>query len=459
MTRFHAPGLRPLQWVTGSSSAEDIRASLWFWPSMMWVCSLGLTFGLLTVRPDPHSWVGEVGWPGDASSASTMVQLVATAVTTATTLLLSLTVVALQLASQQFSPRLLRTFARDRQIQLSLGLLLSTVVVALTTLRGIDPERPLPVLALGLTWLLGLVSLVVLLAFVAHIVRSLRVDTMMAHVHAQTVGAVEASYAPWGQGPEAPGDDVTGEAGGELVPSPRSGFVRSINPDALIRVAREHGILLRMRLRPGDSVVQGTPAANARRVEGNGRLDVSALADALLEGVSLGHERTAEQDVAFGFRELVDIAVKAISPGINDPTTAAEALNYLSDLVVRLQDRRLGSQLKRDDDGVPRLVLPDRDHRYYLDLACAQLRRFGAEQPEVLTALLRLLRDAAGNARTDDQRAEIARQAALVLQTMSEHLVEEDERSVRELGRRVELALSGDLAAAYDDRAGETRSI
>jgi uncharacterized membrane protein len=451
-------GLRRFVPATRSSGAEDVRASLWFLPSVMGLAALLGTFVLLTVRPDPRSWLGKWGWPGDPSTASTLLQLVASAVMTATTLTLSLTIVALQLASQQFSPRLLRMFARDRRIQASLGVLLSTVVVALATLRGIDPDRPLPVLALGLTWALGLLSVVVLLAFVAHIVRTLRVDTMMVRVHEQTVRALEGAYARWGEGPDEPSDDAPGPEGGVPVPARRSGFVRTTHPEALVQVAHYHGVFLHLELRPGDNVVQGAPVATAWPLDG-GRVDVDGLAEALLDGIDFGHERTAEQDVGFGLRQLVDIATKAISPGINDPTTAAEALNYCADLLVRLQGRRLGAQVKRDDDGRPRVVLPDRDYEYYLDLSCAQVRRFGRGMPEVLTALLRLLRDCATGAQTDEQRGEIAHQMAMVLEQVDGDLVEEDVGTLHDFARRVELALAGDHVAAYRDRAGKTRSI
>lgn len=115
--------------------------------------------------------------------------------------------------------------------------------------------------------------------------------------------------------------------------------------------------------------------------------------------------------------------------------------------------------MKRDEDGRARLVLPDRDYEYYLDLACAQVRRFGRGMPEVLTALLRLLRDCAANAQTDEQREAIAHQTAMVLAQVAGDLVEEDLGTLRDSARRVELALAGDSVAAYRDRAGETRSV
>jgi uncharacterized membrane protein len=126
---------------------------------------------------------------------------------------------------------------------------------------------------------------------------------------------------------------------------------------------------------------------------------------------------------------------------------------------VLLQGRRLGAQLRRDEDGVPRVVLADRDHRYHLDLSCAQVRRFGGGEPVVLTALLRLLRDCAVCAEGVDQRAAIRHQLDLVVEQVSHDLLADDVAAVHDLARRVRLALHGDTDAAYRDRAGETRSI
>jgi uncharacterized membrane protein len=339
-----------------------------------------------------------------------------------------------------------------------MAVLISAFVVSLTTLRGLDPERPLPVLALLLSLVLGLASAGVLIAFMGHIVRRLRVDNMMTSVHRDTRTSLEAAYPPHDEGPEEPGDGLPGPEGGVLIPAWRSGFVRTVEPGTLVDAACRHRVFLRMEVRPGDSVVEGSPLAAAFPVD-DGDVPVDELVDELEEAVALGFERTEEQDVAFGLRQLVDIAVKAISPAINDPTTAAESIGYCADLLVRLQGRSLGPQVHRDDGGIAWVALSDRDLRYYLDLVCAQVRRFGRGEPVVLTALLRLLRDMAVAARDEDQRREIASQAAMVVAQMSGDLLEEDADAVRDLARRVELALSGDADAAFRDRAGETRSI
>ncbi|MCZ2811569.1 MULTISPECIES: DUF2254 domain-containing protein [unclassified Modestobacter] len=439
-------------------TGQQVRASLWFWPTVAAIGSLVVAFGLLFIRPATASTFAERAWPGDASSAASLLQTVATASITALTLTLSLTVVALQLASQQFSPRLLRSFARDGVVQATVGVLISAFFVSLVTLRGIDPERPLPVLALLLSFALGLVSGGMLIGFIAHMVARLRVDNMMAAVHQDSVASMEEAYAPYDQGPEWPGPGLPGPGGGVLIPAWRSGFVRTVAPGPLVEAAREHGVLLRLGIRPGDSVVLGSPIATAFADEDD-EVPVDALVAALREAVNLGFERTEEQDVAFGLRQLVDIALRAISPGVNDPTTAAEALGYCADLLVRLTGRRLGPQVQRDQDGVVRAVLPDRDLHYYLDLSCAQVRRFGRDEPTVLTAVLRLLRDVAVQVRDDDQRRAVADQVDLVVAETSDRLLDADQEAVRDMARRVSLALAGQVDDAYRDRAGTTRSI
>jgi len=439
-------------------STEQLRARLWFWPLVASVGAFVLTLPLLTVRPRPDSALAEWTFPGDASTAASLLQTIATSVITAASLTFSLTVVALQLASQQFSPRLLRSFSRDALVQVTIAVLVSTFTVSVLTLRSIDPERPLPVLAVLLATVLGLASAAALVVFVGHIVTRLRVDNMMANVHGDTRSSLEESYPLYDEGPPPPGADLPGPDGGALAPAWRSGFVRSVQPAPLTAAAERADVVVLLGVRPGDTVVEGTPIASVLTRDGRPG-DVPAVEAGLRDAVALGFERTEEQDAAFGLRQLVDMAVKAISPAVNDPTTAAEALSYCGDLLVRLQARRLGPQAHADSKGVVRLVTPDRDLRYYLDLVCAQVRRFGRGEPTVLTAVLRVLRDCAACARDDEQRAEVRRQCALVLEDMSPDLLEDDADAVRDMARRVELALAGDVGGAYGDRAGETRSI
>jgi uncharacterized membrane protein len=438
-------------------SAEDIRATLWFWPSVAAVLALGVGVALVTIRPDPESGWARALWPGDGSSASAVLQVVASSLMAATALTFSLTVVAIQLASQQFSPRLLREFARDRFIQRILALFVSTFVLALVGLRALDAEHAVPVVLVAVVFVLGLGSAGALLALVGHIARILRVDTMMAAVH-QECAAIIAEYPAYSDRSRQAEAAALPPGLGALVPAARSGFVRVVRRRAILADARRLGFFVRIDVRAGDHLVIGAPLGVVWPLREEAGYE-SAAVRAVQDAVELGFERTAEQDAALGLRQLTDIAVKALSPAINDPVTATHALGYCGDLIVRLQGRRLGPQQRADRDGVVRVQLAERTHRYFLDEICGPVRRYGSREPLVLVALLRMLRDCAMAARDDTQRHEIRRQCALVLDAVPEFTAEADEHGVRDLARRVELALVGDLRGAYVDVAGETRSV
>lgn len=440
------------------ANAEALRASLWFWPVCAAFAAFLVTIALLAVRPGPDAGWAQLVWPAGSDVASTLLQVVATATMTATTLTFSITVVALQLASQQFSPRLLREFARDPKIQSILALLVSTFVASLTGLRGMGPEEPTPVLVPALVMALGLASAGALVGFVGHMVRALRVDSMMVAVHQETLATIRQTYPRLDDHSKDPQQGLPGPDGGTLLVSTRSGFVKVIRPETLVKVAAKHGIFLRLNIRPGDQLVAGAPLGVFWKLAVAGAVDSRTVQVELAKGLEIGFERTAEQDAAYGLRQLTDIAVKAISPGINDPVTAAHAISFCADLLVTLQGHRLGPQQHLDDAGTPRLITPDRDYRYYLDLVCGPLRRYGRSEPIVLAAILRMLRDFATGHTSSEQLEATERQVGLLIETMDPGLIPSDIEEVQNLAAKVQLALEGDVEAAYTDRAGETRS-
>ncbi|MGY1714299.1 DUF2254 domain-containing protein [Geodermatophilus sp. SYSU D01106] len=439
----------------GRSSAESSRAPLWVWPATAGL--VAAVAGWLLGEVEPRSGLLAGLWPSDSSAAGSLLQVVATGAVTITTLTLSLTVVALQLASSQFSPRLLRDFVRDRVTKAVLAVFAATFTFALAGLRGIDQAEPVPTLVCLVAALLGLASFGALLAFVTHIARMLRVDSMMVRVHDETDAAIRVFYRDYGdRSARSPDELDTGRARGTPVRATRSGFVRVTDAEHAVRAAQAQDAVVRIEVRPGDHVVQGSPIATVWAAGGTA---VDGVADAVREAVHLSAERTIDQDAGFGFRQLEDIAIKAMSPAVNDPTTAATAVGHMADLLVRLTGRHLGATLHEDAEGVGRVVVPDRDLRYYLDLACGQLRRFGAGEPTVLVALLRMLRDVAVVCRDDEQRAAVARAADEVCGQLAHQPLEQDADGVRDLRMRVDLALAGRLEDAFADRAGETRSI
>jgi uncharacterized membrane protein len=436
---------------------QDLRTSLWFWPAAASVISFLIAIAVVNLSDDVDERLALWSWPGDHEAARAFLQVVAGSVITVTSLTFTLVVVALQLASQQFSPRLLREFARDRVTQWVLGILVGTFVLALTTLRQIDDDAEPPRLALALTFVMSLVSIAALLGFLGHIARILRIDTLMTAVHGEAAEVIERHYQPRDEGPADAEPHRRGRFAdaNTVITSDSSGFVQRVHVDKLVKEARSMDAVIVVWIRSGDHVSAGSPIASVALKSGH----IDEMTKVVRQSVNLGFERTLEQDPSLGLRQLVDIAVKALSPSVNDPTTAAHAVGHLGDLLTRLQNRHLGPAVHADEDGTARVVALDRDIRYYLEVAVAQIRRYAAKEPAVLISLLRMLRDLATVAHDDEQRREVERQIGLILDTVADDTLVQDRGDIEDAAGRVHMALSGDIRGAYWDRAGETRSV
>ncbi|WP_371821171.1 DUF2254 family protein [Blastococcus sp. PRF04-17] len=215
-----------------ANSAEGSRQPLWVWPTTSGVVAGVAAWALGTVKPRGGFLAGL--WPSDTSAAGTLLQLVATGAITITTLTFSITIVALQLASQQFSPRLLREFARDRTTKQVLAVLSATFVVGLVGLRSVNGEEPVPTLLCLLAAALGLASFGAVLGFITHMVKLLRVDTMMTRVHEDTDRAISQFYPAYGSDVRS-GDDLRlDRSEGRTVSARKSGFVQMIDVDRAV---------------------------------------------------------------------------------------------------------------------------------------------------------------------------------------------------------------------------------
>jgi uncharacterized membrane protein len=252
-----------------------------------------------------------------------------------------------------------------------------------------------------------------LVFFVHHLVHSIQLDEIMGRVERSSVHVVEH---------DLPTVAVTSDPCPEppvwavAVPAERSGYVQTVHPEGLVTDATAKDVVLSLTTMVGGHVVRGAPLAWAWRLSPEQPPPQPAdLRAAVRRAVRIGNERTMEQDVAFGIRQLADIASKALSPGINDPYTAVQALQHLSVVMATLAGRRLGNQLFRDGAGVVRVAVPHRDLGYLLDLAFGQIRRYGAAEPRVVEALLRVLRSTGRFCVDDAARALVAAQVRLVL--------------------------------------------
>jgi uncharacterized membrane protein len=395
---------------------EYVRGALWVLPTIAVVTALGIGLVLSQIEVSSTQWFVFQGTPDDAR---TLLIAISSTLATVIALVLGLTVVALQLASTQFSPRLLRNFLRDRTNQVVLSVFVATFTYSTAGLFTVGVSagqrvEDYPRLAVSFALALLFVSLLMLVFFVHHLAHSIQIDEVMRGVERSTLRVIAHDLPSQGvSGEPAPAPPTWAVA----VPAYQSGWVQAMRPDVLLAVAREHDLVAVVSTMVGESVVEGAPLVWVWAPSPQATPpDPASFHETLRVAIRLGYERTAEQDVAFGVRQLADIAVKALSPAINDPYTAIQALEHLGVLLAKLVRRPLGNQHLYDDAGATRVVVPGRDLSYYLDLATGQIRRYGCSEPRVDRALLRVLATTGSFCHDPDDRVLIARHVQLVVE-------------------------------------------
>jgi uncharacterized membrane protein len=393
---------------------ERLRSSLWTLPAAAVVGGLALG-SLLSQVELPEEFPGAgLTFGGGADGARELLTAISSAMITVTGTVFSITVVVLQLASSQYSPRLLRNFLRHRGTQLTLSMFLGTFAYALAVLRVIraaeDPgrEEVVPSLAVSIAVLLVLASVGALVFFIHHITQAIRIESLVRDVARDTLDVIDRVYP----------DEVSVEVPGPLLPdppdtatvvtAPRSGHVQAFDSSRLLRVAEEHDLVLRIDVAAGDYVVEGTTIAFAWTVAGaQPNLADDELRRLIAGGMHIGNERTMQQDASFGIRQLTDIAVKAMSTGLNDPSTAMQVLGPLSSVLVRLAHRRLLHELRTDEEDRVRVGIPRLSFHAHLALAVDPVLHYAGHEPFVMRRLCGLLDDLAGAAPTEGRRAAV----------------------------------------------------
>ena len=360
---------------------------------------------------------------GGPDAARAVLQAISGSLITVTSLTFSLTVVSLQLASSQFSPRLLRTFTSDRFVHWTLALFLGTFAYSLTVLRTIrtaadQQSEFVPDVAVTVAFVLAIASVVGLVLFLAHLTREIRVETMMRKVQAETIETIDAVYPK-----DPPGRLPDPRAVEAAVPieADSSGFLTSVDPQILVGAAKKARAIIRIDVDPGSSLIAGVPFATVwpdDRRDHFSDEEITDLTAAIRRAAGTGFERTTAQDPAYGFRQLADVAARALSPGINDPTTAVHVLAHLSSLLCLLVDRDMRDRILADDEGTARAILALPGFASLLELSLAQARRYGLQDPEVAERIITLLQEVAWRDEAGRHRGAIQTQLSELRETM-----------------------------------------
>jgi uncharacterized membrane protein len=395
--------------IRGDALREYTRASLWVLPAVCAVVALvaGVLMSSIDVGP-----ASPIAFQGTADDARALLIGIASTMVTVIALLLGLAVVALQLASTQFSPRLLRNFLRDRPNQIVLGVFVGTFAYSaagLFTVGVAHGQRidQFPRLAVTVAIVLLFVSLGLLVFFADHLAHSIQVDNVMRNVERSTLPVIQHLSAG-GEPPDEP-DETS------LVPAPSSGYLQVVHTDQLLTIAAAAHIHIRVRPKVGDHIIDGATLASAWPITPNGQPGPVALERSIAAEIRIGFERTLEQDPGFGLRQLVDAACKALSPAVNDPYTAIQAIDHLSVLYAGLAARPLGDHVARDPHTGATVTVPARSFPGHLSLGVGLIRRYGAAEPTVVCALLRLLTAALDATGTQPQRWDVIETEATLL--------------------------------------------
>lgn len=370
-------------------AATLAATSLWIAPAVSAVVALTLAMLLLVWNPS-MTWLP--GRLDDPIAARAGLSAVVTATVAAVSLVGTGTIVALQLATGQYSPRLLRDVLTDGTIRWSLGGLVGVVVYSLVVLTQTVEGRPSEAaVALGLLGGVAAVGLLVL--FVSEVTNRIRLETIIEDVTAAALASVESTYPR-----DAEAVDVEVPDHATTLHAPRSGYVQSVELEALAKAAASHGVHLRIRLPVGEYLVRDTAVAWAWAADDGGGEEVGEgthddLVDAVDRALALGVDRTLSGDPAYGLRHLVDIGLRGVSPSVNDPTTTVQCIHNATRVLIRLAQRPLhDGQATRDGC---RAVLPRPDLGDHLGLAQSQLLQYGGHDPRVVEALAQQLRDLA----------------------------------------------------------------
>jgi uncharacterized membrane protein len=393
------------------AAREYTRGSLWVIPTGCVVGALLLGVLLSQVNVGPTS---PVAFQGTADDARALLSGISSTIITVIALVLGLAVVALQLSSTQYSPRLLRNFLRDRPNQVVLGVLVGTFAYSAGGLftvgvAGGQRRDEFPRFAVSVAIALMFVSLALVVYFAHHLAHSIQVDSIMLVVEQGALPVIRADVFTSDEALPTPPPWALS------LPVRRSGYVQAVDLPLLLRVAGQRATV-RLRVHVGEHVVAGTVLAWAWTASPDDTPPVQVLAPALERAVRIGFERTLEQDLGLGFRQLADPACKALSPAVNDPYTAVQAIDHLAVLFGALAARPVGDYVGRDPGGTVRLIVPGRRFAEILGITVGLIRRYGAGEPTVVQALLRLLATCATLAIDDPRRwADIEEQAHLLV--------------------------------------------
>jgi len=383
--------------------------------------------------PELDARIPEVLFPAhqDPQVALSILSGIASSIMTVVSIVFAILLMTLTLASTQFSPRILVSFVRDRATQWTLGIFLGTFsycMAALPSVRSL-PKPYVPVLTLLIAMVLALVCVGWLIFFINHISRSISVNHIVDRIAGEALLVID-QLMPHPRGSYEGSEQATPPHQGKerVIVSRKSGYVRFVDVAFLVECAKTFGVQITLDRRVGHFVPAGAPLL---RVVDAGRVTLEREAR-LLTAIDIGPTRTLQQDVEFGVIQIVDIALRAMSPAVNDPSTAISCVDQLSRILIRWLGRVHPPAYVYSPPHVLRVALPWISFDGLLDTAFEQLRHYAQSDSAVSLRLLRAYADIVSTTSNPDYRSTLVQRARRVVAGCAAHLPEDDLARLRQ---------------------------
>jgi len=429
---------------------NELNTSFWFVPTLL---ALGaITFSFATLALDErfiNATALVFGYDRGTDGARTLLSTAAGSVITVAGVTFSITIATLAQASSQFGPRLLRNFMADKSNQLVLGTFTSTFLYCLLVLRAINGTGSTPFvphLSVSVGLFLAILSIGVLIYFIHHVASSLQADSVIASAN-HTLNTTITRLFPKNtkQDESAHAQD----AGTQDIPenfdhiaSPiravKSGYLQNIEHEQLMRLATEHDVLLRVEFEPGAFVVQGKPLVLIRST----RPSDDKLRKRIQGAFLIGMRRTTAQDLDFAIDNLVEVAVRALSPGINDPFTAMSCLDWLGEALSQLSEKTFPTPYQHDDTGTLRVIMLVVTFRHLADTAFTQIRHAARTNPTITMHLLKTITSILTSTNNQEVCAVLFQHVTLIEHASRDGLPDaDDQQQVKALYQEIEQLL------------------
>jgi uncharacterized membrane protein len=436
-----APGRSRRRWPPRIPAwrREALRTTLWLVPTLQIAGAVALF--LVTYALDRRAYDGDITLPswvnnGGADAARQILVGIAAAVITVIGLVFSITIVALTLASTQFGPRMLRKFVRDRGTQITLGTFVATSVYALLALGSITNGARgdfVPHISITVSFGLVLADLGLLVYFIHHVAESIQLPQVIASIAGDLATAIEVEAIAGNEGREAvePPQGPSAhelltriDEAGAVVPATRSGYLQFVGYETLVDIVAEHDAVVRLLYRPGHFVVEGLPLATVWPAGA-----AAAVARELDRAHATGPHRTLTQDLAFAIDQLVEIAIRALSPAVNDTFSALTCIDWLGDGLCKISAGWNPRGAHRDAEGRIRVIAAEASYSRFVERSFDKIRQAGRGMPAVLMRQLEALARIMEYTTTTEQRTVLLAQAAMILRSGEEAVPEEADRA------------------------------